>query len=124
MATSFSDTTTGKVFNFVIGRDKKKHAHGDPTREVAETVVFVVVLVLLLKTFVAEAFVIPTGSMATTLYGDQKIVDCPQCGFEFPVNCSSEHDEERRPEKVVACICPNCRYHIEFTKDGASPDCR
>ena len=36
----------------------------DAFREVVETVVFVIVLVLLLKTFVAEAFVIPTGSMA------------------------------------------------------------
>src|SRR5437879_2457371 len=34
---------------------------GSNFREIAETVVFVVVLVLLLKTFVAEAFVIPTG---------------------------------------------------------------
>ena len=39
----------------------------DNIRETIETVVFVVVLVLLLKTFLAEAFVIPTGSMATTL---------------------------------------------------------
>src|SRR5215471_11466060 len=60
----------------------------DTFREVVETVVFVVVLVLLLKTFIAEAFVIPTGSMATTLLGYQKVVTCPKCGFEFPVNCS------------------------------------
>ena len=71
MSNRFSDTTTGKVFNLIVGRDKKRHAHGDPTREVFETVVFVVVLVLMLKLFVAEAFVIPTGSMASTLWGDQ-----------------------------------------------------
>src|SRR5712691_7356281 len=46
-------------------------------REVVETIVFVVVLVLLLKSFVAEAFVIPTGSMATTLLGYHKDVTCP-----------------------------------------------
>src|SRR5271156_3648874 len=40
----------------------------DAFREIVETVVFVVVLVLLLKAFIAEAFVIPTGSMATTLW--------------------------------------------------------
>src|SRR2546422_407672 len=33
MPTAFSDTTAGKVFNFVIGREKKKHSHGDPTRD-------------------------------------------------------------------------------------------
>ncbi|MFM7149790.1 MAG: hypothetical protein ACKO23_08100, partial [Gemmataceae bacterium] len=56
----------------------------DNPREIIETVVFVVVLVLMLKSFVAEAFVIPTGSMAETLYGYQKMVTCPQCGVEFP----------------------------------------
>src|SRR6059058_1639581 len=62
----------------------------DNFREVVETVVFVVVLVLMLKSFVAEAFVIPTGSMAETLWGYQKIVECPKCHHQFPVNCSSE----------------------------------
>src|SRR5438105_5678739 len=74
----------------------------DGSREVVETIVFVVVLVLLLKSFVAEAFVIPTGSMAETLYGYQKIVECPECGERFPVNCSSEA-EERPPIPVVGC---------------------
>src|SRR5262245_16228777 len=64
----------------------------DATREIVETVVFVIVLVLLLKTFVAEAFVIPTGSMAETLLGYQKWVTCPQCKYQFPVNCSQEVD--------------------------------
>src|SRR4029079_12280199 len=58
----------------------------DAFREGVETVVFVVVLVLLLKTFAAEAFVIPTGSMAETLYGYQKLVKCPQCKYTFHVN--------------------------------------
>jgi signal peptidase I len=83
----------------------------DPFREIVETIVFVIVLVLLLKTFVAEAFVIPTGSMAETLLGYQKWVTCPQCGHEFPVNCSSEVDPQQGPPvEVVACTCPNCRY--------------
>src|SRR5262249_38961186 len=63
------DKTKGKG----KGKDKPDEPR-DSLREIAETVVFVVVLVLMLKTFVAEAFVIPTGSMAETLYGYQKIV--------------------------------------------------
>ncbi|HEY3790161.1 MAG TPA: hypothetical protein VGL71_14980, partial [Urbifossiella sp.] len=70
---------------------KKKPAHPpDRTRESIETIVFVVVLVLLLKLFVTEAFVIPTGSMAETLYGYQKVITCPACGHEFPVNSNDE----------------------------------
>jgi signal peptidase I len=94
----------------------------DGWREVVETVVFVVVLVLLLKSFVAEAFVIPTGSMAETLYGYQKLVTCPKCRYEFPVNCSCEVDPQQGPPTpVVACTCPNCRYHIDFASEGINP---
>ena len=94
----------------------------DGLREIVETVVFVVVLVLLLKSFVAEAFVIPTGSMAETLYGYQKLVTCPKCQYYFPVNCSVEVDPQQGPPTpVVACTCPNCRYHIDFASEGISP---
>jgi signal peptidase I len=94
----------------------------DSFREVVETVVFVVVLVLLLKSFVAEAFVIPTGSMAETLYGYQKLVTCPKCTLEFPVNCSSEVDPQQGdPTPVTGCICPNCRYEINFKKENMNP---
>ncbi len=87
----------------------------DSAREIVETVVFVVVLVLMLKSFVAEAFVIPTGSMAETLYGYQKLVVCPQCKIEFPVNCSAEVDpSDDRPSYVSGCTCPNCRRQIRF----------
>jgi signal peptidase I len=89
----------------------EQHTQSTP-REVVETVVFVVVLVLLLKSFAAEAFVIPTGSMAETLWGYQKVVTCPQCGQEFPVNCSAEVEEKAPP--VEGCFCPNCRYLIDF----------
>src|SRR6266446_8101506 len=94
----------------------------DSLREVVETVVFVVVLVLLLKSFVAEAFVIPTGSMAETLYGYQKLVTCPKCKYEFPVNCSCEVDPQQGPPTpVVACTCPSCLYHIDFVNEGIDP---
>lgn len=112
--TPFSDTTAGKVFNAVVGRDKKAAAHGDPTREVFETVVFVVVLVLLLKLFVAEAFVIPTGSMASTLWGDQVRVTCPDCGTEFPVSAAVHGGTRQTPGNVC---CQNCG--LEFSASNS-----
>src|SRR5438552_17439884 len=95
----------------------------DNFREIVETVVFVVVLVLLLKSFVAEAFVIPTGSMAETLWGYQKLVECPKCHHQFPVNCSSEVEpsELSRRTEVTGAVCPNCRYDISFAQDGIDP---
>jgi len=91
----------------------------DGFREIVETIVFVVVLVLLLKSFAAEAFVIPTGSMAETLLGYQKMVVCPKCGFEFPVNCSQQIDPQSGPpDPIIGGACPNCRERIRF----AAPD--
>jgi signal peptidase I len=80
----------------------------DGTREVIETVVFVVVLVLLLKTFLAEAFVIPTGSMATTLLGYHQELTCEMCGYRFLVNASSEAEGPFK-QFVTKGYCPNCR---------------
>lgn len=89
--------------------------HKDGSREIVETIVFVVVLVLLLKTFLAEAFVIPTGSMATTLLGYHKDVKCEKCDFRFQVNASDE--VEKNPARiVVGYVCPNCRYYHSYTK--------
>jgi signal peptidase I len=96
----------------------------DAFREVVETVVFVVVLVLLLKTFVAEAFVIPTGSMAETLLGYQKWVTCPECGHEYPVNCNDEVDPQHgSPVPVIGGTCPNCRYTVNWLQpDPRNPN--
>ncbi|MFQ3591921.1 MAG: S26 family signal peptidase [Gemmataceae bacterium] len=87
-------------------------------REVVETVVFVVVLVLLLKSFVAEAFVIPTGSMAETLLGYQKMITCPSCRHRFPVNSSREVERSRNGQItfIHGCTCPNCRLRINLLR--------
>ena len=45
-------------------------------RETIEAVAIAFVLAFVFKTFEAEAFVIPTGSMAPTLYGRHKEVHC------------------------------------------------
>jgi len=90
----------------------------DSVRELLETIVFVVVLVLLLKTFLAEAFVIPTGSMAVTLLGYHKEVPCEQCGRPMLVNFSQEVDPPRfaRPMPTFGCICENCQFPNVFQR--------
>ena len=92
----------------------------DSIREVCETIAFVVTLVLMLKLFVVEAFVIPTGSMAETLYGYQKIVDCDECGFNFPVNSSNEVEPtDGPPTRIIGACCPNCRHRQRWPIDKA-----
>jgi signal peptidase I len=81
----------------------------DVLREIKETIVFVVVLVLLLKLFVAEAFVIPTGSMAETLWGDQVNIVCSSCSHRLQLSASLK-DGRRENETEWNYLCPNCGY--------------
>lgn len=102
---------------------KKDQPPRDPLREILETLVFVVALVLLLKLFVVEAFVIPTGSMAETLYGYHRKVICTECGFPFTVN-SSREDEPQGDQRirVVGGCCPNCNYVNEWSSASVPPE--
>ncbi len=71
---------------------------------VRQTIDLVVVLclgVLMFRTFSAEAYVVPTGSMAPTLMGHHRELTCPNCGFVFVIGV----DEEGHPPRPV---CPNC----------------
>jgi signal peptidase I len=91
-------------------------------RETIESIVIAFVLAFLFRTFEAEAFVIPTGSMAPTLMGRHKDVVCPKCGFAYRVGASEEVDPETeapRPSdyEVTACTCPLCRYTAHLDSD-------
>lgn len=86
-----------------------------PTRETVESVAVAVVLAFLFRSFVAEAFVIPTGSMAPTLQGQHIDVECPECGYQYRANASGEARDNRF---VVESVCPNCRFHLELDREG------
>ena len=80
-------------------------------RETVESVAMAVILALLFRGFVAEAFVIPTGSMAPTLVGRHKDVWCSKCGVQYQVSASDEHVDERITGlHVSTTTCPICRY--------------
>jgi signal peptidase I len=63
-------------------------------RETVESIVVAFTLALLFRAFEAEAFVIPTGSMAPTLMGRHKDLVCESCSREYRVGCSAEEDEQ------------------------------
>lgn len=87
-------------------------------RETVESIVIAFVLAFLFRTFEAEAFVIPTGSMAPTLMGRHKDVDCPKCGYRYQVSASEEESDDwqrRPPSECIAGMCPVCRYVMPMT---------
>ena len=89
-------------------------------RETAESVVIAFILAFLFRTFEAEAFVIPTGSMAPTLYGAHRDITCEQCGHRFAVGASTPPAQDSelrnggidRDRRMHSAICPNaaCQF--------------
>lgn len=109
-------------------------------RETIESIVVAFVLAFLFRTFEAEAFVIPTGSMSPSLQGQHKDVECSECGYRFRTGASSEGDRRaallaqlRRTSDlnqranieaqiaavdVIAGMCPMCRQTMLFHSKG------
>ena len=83
-------------------------------RDTVEAIAVAFILALLVRGFEVEAFVIPTGSMAPTLMGRHKEIDCPQCGYVYSVNASEEVEGvspgSASTRRVYSGICANCRY--------------
>ncbi|HVJ86408.1 MAG TPA: signal peptidase I [Caulifigura sp.] len=91
-------------------------------RDTVESIVFALILAFLFRTFEAEAFVIPTGSMAPTLYGRHKETTCTKCGSHIVVGASDEFNAEigslYQDTRLVGALCPNCRYENTQLKDA------
>ncbi len=86
---------------------------GRAMRETIESIAVAVILAFLFRAFVAEAFVIPTGSMAPTLQGRHMDVTCAQCGCPYRTGASVENDGQGF---VSATTCPICRYTMRLNK--------
>ncbi|MGE5756463.1 MAG: signal peptidase I [Planctomycetaceae bacterium] len=72
-----------------------------PARQAVESLVILSLGILIFRTFAAEAYIVPTGSMAPTLLGNHEEVVCPNCGTRFTLGL----DEDGRAGRAV---CPNC----------------
>src|SRR5258708_8950509 len=95
-------------------------------RDTVEAVVVALILALVVRGFEAQAFVIPTGSMAPTLMGRHKEITCPQCGYVFSVNASEEDEGPRGLGRlrnggqhpwVIAGTCVNCRFQTKVVNE-------
>jgi signal peptidase I len=87
---------------------------GRATRETIESIAVAVILAFLFRAFVAEAFVIPTGSMAPTLQGRHMDVTCSQCGCPYRAGASVENEGHG---EVRGTTCPICRFPMQLDKD-------
>jgi signal peptidase I len=89
------------------------HSMARTIRETVESIVIAFALAFLFRTFEAEAFVIPTGSMAPTLQGRHKDVVCPECYFQYRVGVQTDQ-EEREKLNAQQSVCPMCRFELDL----------
>jgi signal peptidase I len=89
----------GWCHGFRFGRPTDFHA--GPVRQTVELLVVLALGVLLARNFSAEAYVVPTGSMAPTLLGQHREINCSNCGIPYMVGS----DEDAH---LAEPICPNC----------------
>lgn len=108
MSVKKSESTDTKTSSEARKPKKKKQTEG--TRETIESIAIAFILAFLFKTFQAEAYVIPTGSMAPTLYGRHKEIECDGCGFKFALGASSEIDQGsgQLQYRITNVYCSNC----------------
>ncbi|NBB94568.1 MAG: signal peptidase I [Planctomycetes bacterium] len=104
-----------------MAADKKKSGDLGQVRDLVESVYVAIVLAFVLRAFLVEAFVIPTGSMATSLYGEHFTLRCPACGYVYAYGRTGGTDEGRAAGGVVPsnAYCPNCGFHYASGSAGA-----
>ncbi len=73
-------------------------------KETLESVVVAFILAFVFRAFIVEAFVIPTGSMAPTLYGVHGTLTCQDCGTSYAYGL--KENGGRVAEDFRSC--PNC----------------
>lgn len=71
------------------------------SRPSMEFLTILVAAVLIARAFTAEAYIVPTGSMAPTLLGMHRDYVCPNCSKSFSLGID-DFGREGRP------VCPNC----------------
>lgn len=82
-------------------------------KESLESILLALILAFVFRAFVVEAFVIPTGSMASSLYGAHINHLCTNCGYAFAVGMGTQPDRAK---------CPNCEWVDDLIDTPPSPE--
>ncbi len=80
-------------------------------KETTESIVVAFILAFVFRAFVIEAFVIPTGSMAATLYGRHGTLVCQDCGWENVYGLTETSQRHARYTDKNTVVCQNCSHN-------------
>ncbi len=85
----------------------------DSIKDTIESIIVAFILAFVFRAFLVEAFIIPTGSMAPTMYGAHATIVCSDCGTEFAYGLK---DASRSGNSIPSispgdvAYCPNCNH--------------
>lgn len=91
----------------------------DGIRDTIESIVVAFILAFVFRAFMVEAFVIPTGSMASGLFGQHAYHRCALCKYPFAYGLREDQQIVTRDgvrhfdgtlAKPYSVECPNCGY--------------
>jgi len=97
----------------MTGKSKRKHGAiaslAGATIQTIENLTLAFVLAFVFRAFLAEAYRIPTGSMAPTLRGSHQFQTCRNCGYQYAYEVAVEQtDRGGRIRQPRITRCPNC----------------
>lgn len=79
-------------------------------KDTTESIVVAFILAFVFRTFMIEAFVIPTGSMAATLYGKHGAIVCEDCGIQNDYGLTDLATRAPRYGSENQVRCQNCNH--------------
>ena len=92
-------------------------------RDAVESIWVAIVLAFVLRAFMVEAFVIPTGSMAPRLMGEHLMLRCEACKLEFAYGASRDLGAPDCPTCGYPQVrCPSCNYSTAYGVDAGEPE--
>lgn len=104
----------------MAGKDEKLRRELASLRDTIESIWVAIVLAFVLRAFMVEAFVIPTGSMAPQLLGEHWDLRCPSCGYEYAFGWRDKVAPVRSHIYTPSgAHCPNCGYAFPYTERDA-----
>lgn len=77
----------------------------DSVRDTIDSIVVAFILAFVFRAFIVEAFIIPTGSMAPSLYGKHGQHRCSNCNYTYAFGI-----DESTVQQAFTLTCPNCGH--------------
>ena len=83
-------------------------------RETIESIIVAIVLALMFRAYEAEAFIIPTGSMAPSLQGQHMDLECDNCKLQYRAGASKESGLSGARDSIDSTYCPICQFRTQM----------